>query len=51
MEAAEKNMKVEQLLELQLGHIPTVQVMTGNEREEKPPSLPTLRRAALASAR
>ena len=31
--------KVEQLLKIQLGQIPTVSVMSGNEREEKPYSL------------
>ena len=31
--------------------MPTVTVMPGKERAEKPPLLPTLRRAALASAR
>ena len=34
-----------------LGQIPTMTVMSGNKREDKPPRLPTLRRAALASAR
>ena len=43
--------KGEHLLKHQLGHIPTVPVMAGNEREEKPPWLPTPRMDALASAR
>ena len=51
MEVAEKSMKVETLLKLQLGQTPNVPVMAGNEREENPPRLTTLRRAALASAR
>ena len=46
-----KSTKVEQLLKLQLGHMSTVAFMAGNEREENPPRLTTLRRAALASAR
>ena len=46
-----KSTKTETLLKLQLGQMPTVPVMAGNEREENPPRLPTPRRAALASAR
>ena len=42
-------MKMEQLLKLQLGQIKTVPVMEGNEREEKPPRLPTPGRDELAS--
>ena len=39
----------ERLLKHPLGQNPTVTLMSGNERDEKPPRLPTLRRAALAS--
>ena len=51
MGVAEKSTKVETLLKLHQRQTPTVPVMIGNETEEKPPNLPTLRRAALASAR
>ena len=34
-----------------LGKIPTVIVISGREREDNTPHLPTLRRAALVSAR
>ena len=51
MEVAEKATKAEQLLKLQLGKTLNVPVMAGNEREEKPPRPPNLRRAALATAR
>ena len=51
MEVAEKSMKVETLLKLQLGQTPIVSVMAGNEREEKPPFLTNLRQVTLASAR
>ena len=42
---------VEKLIKLQLGQIPTVPVMAGNEGGEKPHRLPTLRKAVLASER
>ena len=45
-----KSSKVETLLKIQLGQIQTVPDMSGNEREENPPRLPTPRRTALASA-
>ena len=51
MEVAEKYIKVETFLKLQLGQMPTVPVIAGNEREEKPPLPPTPKQAALASAR
>ena len=51
MKITEKSMKGEKLLKHQLGQMPTVPVMTGIEREDNPPRLPTPTRAALASAR
>ena len=51
MEVAEKSTKAETLLKIHLGQTPTVPVMAGKERENKPPHLPTPRQAALASAR
>ena len=41
----------EHLLKLQLGQMPTVSVLSGNIRKDKPPLQPTPRRAVLASAR
>ena len=50
MEVAEKFYKGRNLLKHQLGHIPTVPVIAGNEIEEKSPRLSTPRRAALECA-
>ena len=46
-----KSTKAEQLLKLQLGQIPTLPLIEQNKREDKPPRLPTPRRAALTRAR
>ena len=51
MEVAEKPTKAETLLKNELGKMPTVIVMTGNEREEKLTHLPTTRQAAMERAR
>ena len=39
-----------QILKIPIGHKPTLPVMTGNIKEEKPPRQPTPRRATLESA-
>ena len=49
MEVAEQFHKGEHLLKHPLGHKPTVMVTSGNEMEEKPPHLPTPRRAVLTA--
>ena len=51
MEVAEKFYEGGTTSKIQLGKIPTMPVMPGDEREEKLPCLPTPRRTALESAR
>ena len=51
METAQAIYEGEHLLKILIGHNPTVPVLTGSKREGEPPRHPTLRRAALVSAR
>ena len=50
MEVAEKSTKVETFIKLQLSQMPNMSVIAGNESEENPPRLPTLRQATLERA-
>ena len=51
MNIAEQLYKGGKLYKPPLGNMPTVPVMTGNVREDKPPCQPTPKRAVLESAR
>ena len=50
MEVAEKSTKVETFIKFQLSQMPNMSVIAGNESEENPPRLPTLRQATLERA-